>query len=210
VRLQSKDSDEFYFWNDSGVTVTWTLKDTKILTPHKFGVWAAFHWNLGVISANASNTGWNHIGGNEKGGFYVNIGHLAASKNATAFVFVSNKHLVSNPEPHAGDKGFALLTKKTFESYDGKTPLVVTANLSKNQWQVSFNQVFLDQSTGMSGNWTSDISDGNKLRAPITDEFNNGAFLLTMARNSGIDNSYKEYPPNSGQIDKVTVKINSK
>jgi len=101
VRLQSKDADEFHFWGDSGVTVIWTLKETKIRTPHKFGVWAAFHWNLGVISANASNTGWNHIGGNEK-----------------------------------------------------------------------------------------------------------GAFVLTMARNSGIDNSYEEYSPNSGQVDKVTVKAN--
>jgi len=87
---------------------------------------------------------------------------------------------------------------------------VVTVKLSKNQWQVSFDQELMNQSAKISGNWTSDLSDGGALKAPITDEFEKGAFLLTMGRNSGIDNSYKEYLPNSSQMDKVTVQLNSK
>jgi len=121
-----------------------------------------------------------------------------------------NKKMVSTPEPIPGDIGFAKVQRESFKFYTGENPLVVTMKLSKNQWQVSFDQELSNQSAKMSGNWTSDLSDGKKLRAPITDEFKKGAFLLTMGRNSGIDNSYKEYLPNSSQIDRVTVQSNSK
>jgi len=65
-------------------------------------------------------SGWNHIKGNEKGGFYVDIGYEAASKTAIATVFVSNKEMVSDPEPTPGDIVGCQSSKSDFQGLYGK------------------------------------------------------------------------------------------
>ncbi len=199
-RLQGKDSDEFKFWNDSGVTVTWVIGETVIQTPHAYNSYNAYHWNLGVISANASNTGWNHIYACKNGGFYMNVAWKKRD-DVNVSIRVTNKNC--NLKGIEGDMtGCARVGSNRISN--PAFPIVVTATLNSNRWSVSINQA-MTGSMPLSGNWTTDLSSG-ELDGTITDEFDNGAFILAMGRNSGIDNQ-GDFAPNSSRLERITVEI---
>lgn len=79
--------------------------------------------------------------------------------------------------------------------------MIVSATLTRHGWYVVTNQTGLEP---LSGNWTTSLQTADK-DARITDEFSNGVFVFTAARNHGIDGSGQSFPANTGQMERITV-----
>jgi len=199
-RLQGKEADDFKFWNDSGVTVTWVISETEINTIHYKDMYTPFHWNLGVISAQADHAGYNHIGASTFGAFYLDIAWRDKDHVRVALE-ITNKNTTGEEGVKTGRAklGNSLITKPVY-------PIVVTAKLNKNEWLVSINQK-MSGSMPLSGNWSSDLSEG-ELDGAITNEFEGGAFIMTMGRNSGIIDNKSHFTPNSSKIEEIKVETN--
>jgi hypothetical protein len=197
--------DTFPVWTENGTTVTWTIESMEVNTPHKYGHYFAYCWEMGLVSANATRSGsaWNMSGPNKKGGFYIQVGKSNAWSQAEIWVTISNKH-------YSGEEGTSGYYTPTQVStapggigpvFNASFPIQVTAHLSSQGWRVSTNQKGL---APLSGNWTTSLQTVNN-DASITDEFANGVFIFTAARNHGIDGSGLAYTPNTGRMGRITV-----
>ena len=98
--IQGKDI--FPVWDEAGTTITWTIRSMTVNTPHKYGYYFAYCWEMGVVSAKASNFGqaWNMSGPNKRGGFYVQIGKKDPWNRAEIWVTVTNKTNTGGTAPH--------------------------------------------------------------------------------------------------------------
>jgi hypothetical protein len=108
---------------------------------------------------------------------------------------VYNKN-VNKAEPHPGDAGMARVVDYSAEL---DFPLTITATLKSKGWTLKVANVT------HKGDWTTDLSDGDKRDAEITTEFLNGGYLFLHGRNSGITGEKTTFPANSGILRSVTV-----
>lgn len=194
--------DSLQVWNKEGAAVTWVIKDITIQTPHKFGSYLAYCWELGIISNNISNqaSSWLMSGQNKKGGLYVSVGKKNSSNEVELFVVVSSKQF-SGKE---GAPGLLYVTRTATTlgpRWTATFPIAVTVKLDDQGWSVSTNQTGV---APVAGNWTTDLISGSN-DASISDEFASGVFLFTAGRNHGIDGTNNPFAKNSGSIESVKV-----
>jgi MYXO-CTERM domain-containing protein len=191
-------------WSSTGASVTWVIKNITIQTPHAYSMYLAYCWEMGLVSANASNaaSSWVMSGPNTKGGIYVSLGKKDNSNAVEMWVAVSNKN-------YSGTEGTSGFLRPTHASgsvlgprWTATFPIEVTLSVTDSRWTVTTNQTGVAPVTG---NWTSDlIRDTNN--ASITTEFQNGAFIFTAGRNHGISTPPPaSYTPNSGEMESVTA-----
>jgi hypothetical protein len=186
----------FSFWTAEGVTVTWVIDNISVVTPHKFRQPFAFHWDLGILSADETESRWPYrASGSSKGGFFVFVGKKDHSAACQIRLEVYNKN-VAKVEPHPGDPGMARVVDY---SADLEFPLTISATLRKKGWVLQVANV------RHTGDWTTDLSDGDRRDAEITTEFLNGGYLFLHGRNSGITGEKTTFPANSGRLQSVTV-----
>jgi hypothetical protein len=196
--IAPRETAAFSFWNEEGVTITWVIESIDVVTPHKFKKPFAFHWDLGVISADDAEPRWPYRAcGSDKGAFFVFVGKQDAGPSCRVRVEVYNKNVVSR-EAHPGDPGMA---QPVDYNEDLEFPLTVSATLNRHSWSVKVAEKV------SSGNWTSDLAGTDRKDAAISNEFANGGFLFLHGRNSGITGTGTSFDANSGKLQSVRVEL---
>jgi len=191
---------KFDFWNPQGVTAEWVIKDTTVVTRHQFGNYLAFIWQFGIISGDKTDRRvFNYWQGSrfKEGGLWFSVGRKDASDAAQFWVTATNKTVaISDAEIHAGDPGYEEVVRFAFKI---KYPMTVRLHMDAQGWRFELpGQAIGNQKT--SYNWGSDMK-----RAPITTEFQRGAFLLIHPRVAGLTAAGTSAANNSGKLERVTV-----
>jgi hypothetical protein len=196
--IAHRETATFPFWNDDGVRITWVIDSINVVTPHQFKKPFAFHWDLGVISADYKDSRWPYrASGSKEGAFFVFIGKQDAGPACRIRVEVYNKDVQAS-EAHPGDQGMAQPINYV---EDLVFPVKVIATLNRKEWTVQIADKI------NRGNWTTDLSNGKDRNAVIDSEFANGAYLFLHGRNSGISGKKEPYEANSGKLQSVQVEL---
>jgi len=180
--LWANDPNEFQVLTPDTLALTYVIDSTVIQTSHVYDRPWAFHWDIGVISANYPNKPFTHppkIKG--VGGLYFRIAYKDSISPAKFTVLVADDQVDLEAGEHEGP-GFSTLFSAWFQSYNGHQPITCQLFLSEGGWKMELSETFEDGTTICEGTWAMN-------EVFLDEELENGVFLSLIGRNSGTGNS---------------------
>ena len=195
--LWSQPADGFDI-TDQSLKITWGIEKVAIPTPHKYGKDFAFHWNLGIVGHHENNIFWAHPPKMKKaGGLFINIGHPNNHTPAKFQVWLADDTVDMEAGEYEGG-GFVTAFNERFASYTGSDSLKVSLTVSKSGWQIDLSEALANGNKRIQGLW-------NHKGVEIDTEFDDGVFISTIGRNSGIGEPGIGDRPNAGYISSIKI-----
>jgi hypothetical protein len=196
------------FWNDEGITVEFVIRETTVRSAHKRGETHAFSWQFGFISANRSQEKpfWGHGWRFPEGGIWFVVQFADGLGEARFNVYLCNKTLPEGAdEIWRGDRGWAIVNHLKVAV---KFPVTVRAHLNRHGFRFELPGQPLPKHQDRYEWGTREARFGTP--TPITDEFENGAWLAIHPRMNGLGTGGKNITPNyngpnSGSLESVSI-----